>query len=198
MRDNYSEQLLLLNKKMTELGELCETVIELATIALLAGDSKKAGEVQPIAQRVDQLEREIETFCLKLLLHQQPCGEGGNDHIGRCNKAALRRRRHGDADGLKNHAAEEDAAHQNTRPELFFGHAAQMPQGKRQQQQRRQRITQKQVHLAGHACIGDHLRPDKGHAPRQRRDEKHAFIPGRGPVFLQFQSLILPILFLSN
>ena len=48
MRDNYSEQLLLLNKKMTELGELCETVIELATIALLAGDSKKAGEVQPI------------------------------------------------------------------------------------------------------------------------------------------------------
>ena len=72
MRDNYSEQLLLLNKKMTELGELCETVIELVTIALLAGDSKKAGEVQPIAQRVDQLEREIETFCLKLLLHQQP------------------------------------------------------------------------------------------------------------------------------
>lgn len=72
MRERYHEQLHMLNRKMIEMGALCEKVIELACGALLAGDGSKAGDVQPFARQIDQMEREIESICLKLLLQQQP------------------------------------------------------------------------------------------------------------------------------
>ena len=72
MRNRFDEQLMLLNRKMIEMGALCERVISLASVALLEGDAKKAEEVMPFGHQIDQMEREIESICLKLLLHQQP------------------------------------------------------------------------------------------------------------------------------
>ena len=72
MRSRVDEQLALLNKKMKEMGALCENVIALSAKALLDGDLEIAKKVAPIDQKIDQMEREIETICLRLLLHQHP------------------------------------------------------------------------------------------------------------------------------
>lgn len=72
MRNKFDEQLLLLNKKMIEMGALCENMIARAAKALLNGNSQAAEEVRASGHEVDELEREIEAVCLKLLLQQQP------------------------------------------------------------------------------------------------------------------------------
>ena len=72
MRGRFDEQLALLNKKMIEMGALCENIIALSAKALLEGDIGKAKTVAEIGGGIDHMEREIESICLKLLLHQQP------------------------------------------------------------------------------------------------------------------------------
>ena len=72
MRGRFDEQLMLLNKKMIEMGALCENIIALSTKALLDGDVEGAKRVTAIGSDIDHMEREIESICLKLLLHQQP------------------------------------------------------------------------------------------------------------------------------
>lgn len=63
---------MLLNRKMIEMGDRCEELITLAAKALLTGDTKGAGDVKEQGHEIDQMEREIEAVCLKLLLQQQP------------------------------------------------------------------------------------------------------------------------------
>lgn len=72
MRGRFDEQLALLNKKMIEMGALCENIIALSAKALLEGDIEKAKKVAEIGGGIDHMEREIESICLKLLLQQQP------------------------------------------------------------------------------------------------------------------------------
>ena len=72
MRSRFDEQLMLLNKKMIEMGAECENIISLAVNALLEGDVSGAKRAQEQGHSIDQLEREIESACLKLLLQQQP------------------------------------------------------------------------------------------------------------------------------
>ena len=72
MRERFDEQLMLLNKKMIEMGALCENVIAVSTKALLEGDIDKAKTVKETGVGIDHMEREIEAICLKLLLQQQP------------------------------------------------------------------------------------------------------------------------------
>ena len=72
MRSRFDEQLKLLNKKMTEMGGECESIIASAVKALLEGSAADARQAQEQGHRIDQLEREIESICLKLLLQQQP------------------------------------------------------------------------------------------------------------------------------
>ncbi len=72
MRSRFDEQLKLLNKKMIEMGALCEELIALVAKALLNGDAKGAIEARSRGHEIDQMEREIESICLKLLLQQQP------------------------------------------------------------------------------------------------------------------------------
>lgn len=72
MRSRFDEQLNLLNKRMIEMGAECESIIVLATKALLEGDSAGARKAKEQGHRIDQMEREIESICLKLLLQQQP------------------------------------------------------------------------------------------------------------------------------
>ena len=72
MRSRFDEQLELLNSKMTEMGGECEKIIALSVQALLEGDKNKAAKAREDGIKIDQMEREIESICLKLLLQQQP------------------------------------------------------------------------------------------------------------------------------
>ena len=72
MRSRFDEQLSLLNKKMIEMGVLCEELIARVAKALLSGDVESASEAKSHGPEIDQMEREIESICLKLLLQQQP------------------------------------------------------------------------------------------------------------------------------
>lgn len=72
MRNRFDEQLDLLNRKMTEMGCECESIIALSVKALLNGSSSDAKKAIESGGRIDQMEREIESICLKLLLQQQP------------------------------------------------------------------------------------------------------------------------------
>ena len=72
MRSRFDRQLSLLNRKMAEMGGECESIIASAVKALLAGSTDDARRAREQGHRIDQLEREIESICLKLLLQQQP------------------------------------------------------------------------------------------------------------------------------
>ena len=72
MRSRFDEQLKVLNKKMIEMGAECEELIALVAKALLNGDVEGAGNAKEQGHKIDQMEREIESICLKLLLQQQP------------------------------------------------------------------------------------------------------------------------------
>lgn len=72
MRSRFDEQLDRLNKQLIEMGALCEEFITMAARALTTGDVELARKVIKEAERIDQLERDIESHCMKLLLHQQP------------------------------------------------------------------------------------------------------------------------------
>ena len=72
MRSRFDEQLNLLNRKMIEMGAMCEELIARVEKALMNGDIEGAKEAKVHAHKIDSMEREIETFCLKLLLQQQP------------------------------------------------------------------------------------------------------------------------------
>ena len=72
MRSRFDEQLKVLNKKMIEMGAECEELIALVAKALLNGDVEGARKAKEQGHTIDQMEREIEAICLKLLLQQQP------------------------------------------------------------------------------------------------------------------------------
>lgn len=72
MRNKFDMQLELLNEQMVHMGELCEVAINKATDALKEGSIEKAHEVRDADAEIDQMEKDIESLCLKLLLQQQP------------------------------------------------------------------------------------------------------------------------------
>lgn len=72
MRDRFREQLNELHTELLEMGELCETVITLATDALINNNMEGARSVAALDSDIDHKERDIESLCLRLLLQQQP------------------------------------------------------------------------------------------------------------------------------
>ncbi len=72
MRSRFDEQLFELNKALIEMGAMCEEAIDSAAKALTAGDLSLATGVCEHSSAIDQMERDIESRCMKLLLHQQP------------------------------------------------------------------------------------------------------------------------------
>ena len=72
MRNRYDMQLHLLDTQLTHMGELCEAAIAKVTQALKEGNTEQAKIVIKEDEEIDQMEKEIERLCLKLLLQQQP------------------------------------------------------------------------------------------------------------------------------
>ena len=72
MRNRFEEQLFELNREIIEMGAMCEEAIATASKALTTGDVELACKVRTNGNVIDQMERDIESRCMKLLLHQQP------------------------------------------------------------------------------------------------------------------------------
>ena len=72
MRNRFDEQLFELNREIIEMGAMCEEAIASAAKALSTGNMELAAKVRANGAAIDQVERDIEGRCMKLLLHQQP------------------------------------------------------------------------------------------------------------------------------
>ena len=73
MRNQFDAQLEQLNNLLIKMGALCEESIACAIKALFGTDTVKNTEkINENEAETDRLEREIETLCMRLLLHQQP------------------------------------------------------------------------------------------------------------------------------
>ena len=72
MREYYTAQLETLNTNMIQMGALCEDAISAAIQSLLEDDRTIAKKVADTELEIDQMERDIERQCMRLLLMQQP------------------------------------------------------------------------------------------------------------------------------
>ncbi len=72
MRSKFDEQLAQMKNGLIGMGALCEEAISRAAKALAEGDRALAESVGPLEAEIDQMERDIEALCMKLLLRQQP------------------------------------------------------------------------------------------------------------------------------
>lgn len=72
MRIRFDEQLEKLNEMLIEMGVLCGDAITYAVRALNENSEEKRKQTYEIDDVIDNMEREIESLCLKLLLQQQP------------------------------------------------------------------------------------------------------------------------------
>ena len=72
MRDRYNEQLQELSSNLIRMGALCETAISSSMKLLLEEEEPMAEKVALADSEIDQMEREIEQSCMKLLLLQHP------------------------------------------------------------------------------------------------------------------------------
>lgn len=72
MRNRFVEQLFELNREIIEMGAMCEEIIASASKALMTSDLELAKQVKENGNNIDQIERDIEGRCMKLMLHQQP------------------------------------------------------------------------------------------------------------------------------
>ena len=71
MRNKFDMQLELLNEQLIRMGGLCEVAISKATDALQQGSLEQAKAIREADEEIDQMEKDIERLCLKLLLQQQ-------------------------------------------------------------------------------------------------------------------------------
>ncbi|MBS5596666.1 phosphate signaling complex protein PhoU [Peptostreptococcus sp.] len=68
----FDKKLKKLDEDLTRMGELCEIAIAEATKALIEGNTDQARAVIEADEEIDQMEKDIERICLRLLLQQQP------------------------------------------------------------------------------------------------------------------------------
>ncbi len=71
-RSRFDEQLTTLHSELIQMGAMCEEVIAYAAKALTTGERGWVEKIDRLSGEIDQMERTIETLCLKLLLQQQP------------------------------------------------------------------------------------------------------------------------------
>ena len=72
MRNRLDQQLSQLYHNLIRMGAMCEEAIALAAQYLFEGDAAIGERVLHLDAEIDQMEKEIESFCLRLLLQQQP------------------------------------------------------------------------------------------------------------------------------
>lgn len=72
MREKYEIQLAQLNSSVLSMGKMIEVAIESTILALMGRDVEAVKTVHANDENIDNMEREIESLCMRLLLQQQP------------------------------------------------------------------------------------------------------------------------------
>ncbi|MCR4939287.1 MAG: phosphate signaling complex protein PhoU [Treponemataceae bacterium] len=72
MRERYEEELRKLKDSLISMGKMIEIAIESSMLALMGRDKDAAAQVAKNDESINEMERLIETQCMKLLLQQQP------------------------------------------------------------------------------------------------------------------------------
>lgn len=72
MRAKFDKELENLNLELIQMGTMIETAIETSARALIEQNLELVSKVNQLEIEIDEMERTIETHCLKLLLQQQP------------------------------------------------------------------------------------------------------------------------------
>ncbi len=72
VRSRFDSQLEQLNVELIKMGALCEEAITASVSALIKYDKSVVDTVFEKDNEIDHMERDIEAFCLRLLLQQQP------------------------------------------------------------------------------------------------------------------------------
>ena len=72
MRERFEKQLLKLNTELMQMGALCEEAISYAVKCLTEHNPEMKENAVETEKMIDHKERDIESLCMKLLIHQQP------------------------------------------------------------------------------------------------------------------------------
>jgi len=72
MRNRFDTELENLNLELIKMGSLIETSIESSAKALINQDLEMVKKVNELEIEIDEMEKTIESHCLRLLLQQQP------------------------------------------------------------------------------------------------------------------------------
>ena len=72
MRERYEEELKKLNASIISMGKMIEMAIEGSVLALMGWDLASCDEIIKNDDAIDEMEKEIEQLCVRLLLQQQP------------------------------------------------------------------------------------------------------------------------------
>ncbi len=72
MRKTFDAELQELNYEMIDMAAAAEDAIDVVVESLAAGDEEAAKSAMEMTHHMDEMERDIENRCLRLLLQQQP------------------------------------------------------------------------------------------------------------------------------
>ncbi|MCM1508697.1 MAG: phosphate signaling complex protein PhoU [Ruminococcus flavefaciens] len=72
MRERFEKQLFQLNTELMQMGALCEEAISYAVKCLTERNPEMKENAIETEKMIDHKERDIESLCMKLLIHQQP------------------------------------------------------------------------------------------------------------------------------
>ncbi len=72
MRESYKHQLETLHTELIRMGALCEDAIDSAVKGLIEENGALRDKALLLEDEINQKEREIEDFCLRLLIREQP------------------------------------------------------------------------------------------------------------------------------
>ena len=72
VRNRFDQQLAKLNDELTVMGALCEDAVNFAIKAVFDNDMDMAARAKAAEQQIDQMEKDIESMCMRLLLQQHP------------------------------------------------------------------------------------------------------------------------------
>jgi phosphate transport system protein len=72
MRNRFDQELDNLNNEIIKMGSMIESSIETSVSALVNQDMSLIKKVNELEVEIDEMEKNIEGHCLRLLLQQQP------------------------------------------------------------------------------------------------------------------------------
>ncbi len=72
MRKTFDAELMELGEELTVMAAQAQDAIDMVTASLTTGDVGKAHSTVEITGSLDQMERDVENHCMRLLLRQQP------------------------------------------------------------------------------------------------------------------------------